>query len=80
MRRVWAWLSGRPAALGRLELALASATARGLSRLAPDALEVLGGVLVAFGIGLIYLPAGIIAAGLGLIAYVHGGTDDAETS
>lgn len=47
---------------------------------APDAGEIAGGLLVAYGLGLIYLPLGIIAAGLGLIAYVHGGADNAETS
>lgn len=83
MKRARTWLLGRLEVLeaaGRLEVRAARASARILGRFAPDAGEIAGGLLVAYGLSLIYQPLGMIAAGLGLIAYVHGGPDNAETN
>lgn len=80
MKRARTWLLGRLELMGRLEVTAARAGARTLSRFAPDAGEIFGGLLVAYGLARIYEPLGMIAAGLGLIAYVHGGPDNAETN
>lgn len=59
----------------------ASGIKEGLSALLPTGLLVMGAVAISCGIGLIYIPAGIIAAGilmmaLGVLLIKGGGEED----
>jgi hypothetical protein len=56
-------------------LATLSALLRGARARTPEGFEIVGLSAIAFGVGMIYLPAGIIAAGIALcfLGYATGG-------